>query len=54
MLAAARLYYLENRSQSEVARVLSVSPSSVSRILTAARDQGLVEIRIHDPESRPS
>lgn len=52
LVSAARLYYLENRSQIEVAQLLNVSRSSVSRILSAARDQGLVEIRIHDPGER--
>lgn len=49
LVKAARLYYLEDRSQADVARALGVSRSSVSRILAAARDQGVVEIRIHDP-----
>ena len=48
LLRAARLYYLEHRSQTEVAQLLDVSRSSVSRILSAAREQGLVEIRIHE------
>ena len=49
LVKAARLYYLEDRSQGEVAKALGLSRSSVSRILTAAREQGVVEIRIHDP-----
>ncbi|MCB0912274.1 MAG: MarR family transcriptional regulator [Propionibacteriaceae bacterium] len=49
LVRAARLYYLEDRSQGDVAKALGVSRSSVSRILAAARDQGLVEVRIHDP-----
>ncbi len=49
LVKAARLYYLEDRSQADVARALGVSRSSVSRILAAAREQGVVEIRIHDP-----
>jgi DNA-binding transcriptional regulator LsrR (DeoR family) len=47
LVTAARLYYLEGKSQGEVARAIGVSRSSVSRILAAARDQGIVEIRIH-------
>lgn len=43
------MFYLESRSQVEIARALGLSASSVSRILAAARDQGVVEIRIHDP-----
>lgn len=49
LVKAARLYYLEDRSQADVAKTLGVSRSSVSRILSAAREQGIVEIRIHDP-----
>lgn len=49
LVAAARLYYLEDRSQGDIAKALGVSRSSVSRILTAAREQGIVEVRIHDP-----
>ena len=47
LVAAARLYYLEGKSQGEVAKELDVSRSSVSRILAAARERGIVEIRIH-------
>ena len=43
MLArAARMYYLENRPQSDIARELGVSRSNVSRILTAAREAGVL------------
>lgn len=49
---AARLYYLDNLSQQQVASALGVSRSNVSRILTAAREQGIVEIRINDPAGR--
>jgi DNA-binding transcriptional regulator LsrR (DeoR family) len=49
LVKAARLYYLQDKSQGEVAKALGLSRSSVSRILTAAREQGVVEIRIHDP-----
>ena len=41
LVKAARLYYLEDRSQADVARALGVSRSSVSRILAAAREQGV-------------
>lgn len=49
LVKAARLYYLQDRSQADIARELGLSRSSVSRILTAAREQGVVEVRIHDP-----
>lgn len=49
LVRAARLYYEQGLSQGEVARELQLSGSTVSRVLAAAREQGLVEIRIHDP-----
>lgn len=48
LVRAARLYYLDGLSQSAVADALGVSRSNVSRILTAARDEGIVQIRVHD------
>ena len=52
LVAAARLYYLEGRSQAEVADALGTSRSNVSRMLTEAQSLGIVEFRIHDPAGR--
>ena len=52
LLAAARLYYLQGRSQAEVAQTLGTSRSNVSRMLAEAQRQGIVEIRINDPGGR--
>ncbi|MFD4253439.1 sugar-binding transcriptional regulator [Amycolatopsis thermoflava] len=52
LVKAARLYYEEGRSQHQVADTLGVSRSSVSRMLTAARERGIVQIRINDPAGR--
>ena len=52
LVAAARLYYVEGRSQAEVADALQTSRSNVSRMLTEAQKQGIVEIRINDPAGR--
>ncbi len=52
LLAAARLYYLEGHSQQEIAGTLGTSRSNVSRMLTEAQRQGIVEIRVHDPAGR--
>ncbi len=46
------LYYLEGMNQTEVARVVGVTRSMVSRMLTEARSKGLVEINVHRPVSR--
>jgi DNA-binding transcriptional regulator LsrR (DeoR family) len=52
LVKAARLYYEEGRSQNEIATTLQVSRSSVSRMLTAARERGIVQIQINDPAGR--
>jgi deoxyribonucleoside regulator len=41
------MYYIEQRSQSEIADLTSYSRSMVSRLLTEARQLGIVEIRIN-------
>ncbi len=45
----ARRYYLENQKQSDIAKELGVSRPLISRMLTEARDLGVVEIIIHEP-----
>jgi DNA-binding transcriptional regulator LsrR (DeoR family) len=45
----ARLYYVKDLTQAEVAKQLGLSRSNVQRMLKEARDQGMVEIRIHSP-----
>ena len=52
ILQAARLYYEEELSQDQVAAKLSTSRSNISRMLTAARRMGYVEIRVIAPTSR--
>lgn len=52
LLAVARLYFQQERSQAEIATTLGTSRSNVSRMLTEAQRQGIVEIRINDPEGR--
>ena len=52
LLAAARAYYLEGKSQAQIAQSLSTSRSNVSRMLSEAQRQGIVEIRLHDPSGR--
>ena len=49
---AAFLYYVEGLSQEQVARQLGVSRSNVSRMLTSAREQGLVRFEIDYPTAR--
>ena len=52
LLRAAQLYYVEGRSQAEVAGDLGTSRPNVSRMLAEAQRQGIVEIRINDPAGR--
>jgi DNA-binding transcriptional regulator LsrR (DeoR family) len=52
LLQVARLYYLEKLSQQQVASKLGISRSNVSRMLTEAEHQGIVEIRVNDLAGR--
>ena len=49
---AARLYFIEGLSQKEVADKMQTTRSNVSRMLTAARERGVVQIRIMDSAGR--
>lgn len=46
------MYFLDGSSQQDVAAALNTSRSNVSRMLAAARRQGIVEIRIVDTARR--
>jgi DNA-binding transcriptional regulator LsrR (DeoR family) len=50
MVLAARLYYLQDRTQAEIARELGTSRASVSRLISEARRLGIVQIEIAPPE----
>ena len=45
----ARRYYLEDQKQSDIAQELGVSRPLVSRMLSEARELGIVEITVHEP-----
>jgi deoxyribonucleoside regulator len=45
----AEKYYLEDHRQSDIAGMIGLTRSAVSRMLTEARDKGIVEIIIHHP-----
>ena len=51
-LNAAQMYYYQNLPMKRIAAELQVSHSTVSRLLSWARDQGLIEIRINDIRGR--
>ena len=50
--SVARLYYLDGLGQTEIASIYGVSRSTVSRLLTAARDCGVVRISVDDYDPR--
>ena len=54
LVKAARLYYEEDLSQDQVASAIGVSRSNISRMLTDARAQGIVQIRIVEHAMRDS
>jgi DNA-binding transcriptional regulator LsrR (DeoR family) len=52
MLRASRLYYEDYLTQQQIAGELGVSRPTVSRLLTQARREGIVQITIKDPFAR--
>ncbi len=50
----ADLYYIEQCSQAEIARQTGYSRSAVSRLLTEAHENGVVEIKVNHPLKRSS
>jgi deoxyribonucleoside regulator len=49
LIEAARLYYEHHFSQQQIAQKLGVSRPGVSRLLSKAREKGIVNIEIKDP-----
>lgn len=49
ILKAAYLYYLEDKSQNEIAAFLNISVPTVSRLIKKAKDEKIVEFVIRDP-----
>lgn len=45
----AEKYYLEDKRQSDIAEMIGLTRSAVSRMLTEAREKGIVEIVVHHP-----
>jgi deoxyribonucleoside regulator len=53
-IRVARLYYYQGLTTTSIADELGSSRSTISRLLSRARDRGLVEIHIHDPQAHPA
>ncbi len=49
VIEAAKLYYLLDYNQSDIAKELGVSRPTVSRLLQLAKEEGVVQIKIIDP-----
>lgn len=49
---AAKLYYLDGLGEREIAKMIGVSRSKVSRLLTRAREKGIVRISVDNFEPR--
>lgn len=52
-LKAAQLYYLQDLTMEAIGEELHISRSSVSRLLTTARQLGIVDITINSPDDAP-
>lgn len=51
MVQVAQMYYMDGLTQEKIANELGISRSAISMILTEARDFGIVDIRIKNPET---
>jgi len=52
LVDVAHRYYIERESQQDIARAIGSTRSNVSRMLTAARDRGIVRIEVVRPPDR--
>jgi deoxyribonucleoside regulator len=52
LAAVARLYYLDDLGQQEIAGIMGISRSQISRLLTRARERGIVRITVEDYDPR--
>ena len=53
-IRAARMYYYENLTTNAIARNMDISRSSVSRLISYAREKGLVTISVADVDNQPT
>ena len=50
---AARMYYYQNMKTELIAKEMNFSRSTISRLLSFAKSEGLVDIQIVDPSEEP-
>jgi deoxyribonucleoside regulator len=51
LVQIAKMYYVEEKSQEEISKVVKISRSNISRLLKTGKELGIVEIRINDISS---
>lgn len=54
MVKVCQLYYQDGLSQKEIANQIGISRPQISRIISAAKSEGIVEITINNPFSKES
>ena len=47
-----KLYYIDNKDQKDIAKLVGISQAKVSRLLMEARERGMVEIKVTDYSPR--
>lgn len=50
LVTVAKLYYIDEMSQSQIADLMNISRPLVSRMLSQAREDGIVNLSINDPD----
>ncbi len=54
LIRAAELYYYQGFNQNDIGKTLGISRPTVSRILEEAKEEGIVQIIIHNPITKNS
>jgi len=49
LVQIAKMYYIEGMTQESIAKIIGISRSTVSQLITEAKNAGLVQITIKDP-----
>ena len=52
MIKVCELYYIQNKSQKEISAILGISRPQICRLITAAKEGGIVNISISNPYVR--
>lgn len=52
LVRIGEMYYIQGKTQKDISEALGLSRSGVSRLLQAARDQGIVHITVKNPSER--